>query len=223
MDLTAVGTYRRPLAASLERLLENALDFEHLPWVHATTFNSIDCSDAGPWGFRATVGLTASNSEVGLELLLDTERATWVSRTVDGRGTSEIWSTAVATGPHSCEVTVTFHVPDMRAETADRLAASYARLYERLYDEDEAMMVGREAALADRAGTPVRVVEVDGQPCAFKTRCPHLLGPLDGAPVIDGVIQCPWHGYRFDVRTGANLDGRRCHLTRVPVPSNILN
>ncbi|MEA3218734.1 MAG: hypothetical protein QOJ19_4890 [Acidimicrobiia bacterium] len=221
MDLTLVGTYRRQLAASLERLLENALDFEHLPWVHATTFNAVDCRDAGPWGFRATVGSVASGSEIDLELLLDADRATWVSRTVDGRGASEIWSTAVATGPRSCEVTVGFHLPNVSPQSSDRLGAAYARLYTRLYDEDEAMMVSRETALVGRSAGPVRVVELDGHRCAFRARCPHLLGPLDTAPVVDGVIQCPWHGYRFDVRTGANLDGHPCRLATMLIPSSL--
>lgn len=217
-----VGTYRRSLAAGLESLLENALDWEHLPWLHAASFSSIDCTDAGRWGWRATVGSVAAGSEVGLELLLDSDRATWVSRTVEGVGAgTEIWSTAVATGPQSCKVTVEFSVPDVRPEMADKLGAAYARLYQRLYDEDESMMVGREAALAARSVVPVRIVDVEGEHYAFKARCPHLLGPLDDAPVVDGVIQCPWHGYRFDVRTGANLDGHRCRLARVPVPSNV--
>ena len=165
------------------------------------------------------MGLVDTDSEVSLELLLDRDRASWVSRTVDGVGAgTEIWSTATATGPRSCEVAVTFRAPDVHADTADRLGAAYAQLYQQLYDEDESMMVGREAALTNRASPAVRVVEIDGEQHAFQGRCPHLLGPLDDAPVIDGVIQCPWHGYRFDVRTGRNLDGLKCRLQCVPAP-----
>jgi len=220
MALTLVGTYRRPLRASLDRLLENALDWEHLPWVHAASFNSIECHESGRWGWRATVGSVPAASDVRMELLLDSARATWVSRTIEGVGTgTEIWSTAVATGLHSCEVTVAFHAPDVRAETADRLGAAFARLYQRLYDEDESMMVGRSAALDRDRPAPVRAVEIDGETYEFPTRCPHQLGPLDTAPVVDGVIQCPWHGYRFDVRTGVNLDGHGCRLKSVAARS----
>ena len=219
MRLTNVGTYRRALGGSLERLLENALDWEHLPWLHSSSFSSIECYDAGRWGWQANVGSVAAGTEVGLELLLDAERATWVSRTTEGTGLgTEIWSTAVATGPRSCEVTVNFHVPDVRTDTADRLGLAYARLYEKLYDEDESMMIGRQGALDARQEVAVRVVEVDGEKRAFRARCPHLRGPLDDAPVVDGVVQCPWHGYRFDVRTGHNLDGHPCRLAIVPVP-----
>ena len=66
------------------------------------------------------------------------DRSTWVSRTTNGIGVgTEIRSTAVATGARSCEVTVTFRAPNGRSETAAKLGRSYARLYERLYDEDE--------------------------------------------------------------------------------------
>ena len=216
MLLAKIGRYRRPLGASLERLLENALDWEHLPWVHASSFASVECSDAGKWGWRATVGSVAAGADVALELLLDVDRATWVSRTLEGAGAgTEIWSTAVATGSRTCEVTVEFHAPDVQPDGADRLGAAYARLYERLYDEDESMMIGRQDALEVGGGAPVRVVTVDGEQCSFRARCPHLLGPLEDVPVVDGVIQCPWHGYRFDVRTGRNVDGRSCRLALV--------
>ncbi len=219
MELTVVGTYRRRLGASLDRLLENTLDWAHLPFVHASSFKSIDCSDAGPWGWRATVGSVSADAEASLEVLVDVDDATWVSRTLGGAGEgSEVWSRANSTGPRSCEVTVEFHAPDVRPGSAARLGAAYERLYRRLYDEDESMMMGRQAGLDDRGIAPIRVVEVDRERCAFEARCPHQLGPLDDAPVVDGIITCPWHGYRFDVRTGRHVDGGRLRLTHVPVP-----
>jgi nitrite reductase/ring-hydroxylating ferredoxin subunit len=218
VELATVGTYRRSLGAGIERLLENALDWEHLPWLHSKSFTSIDCHDAGTWGWRATAGLVAERSDVVLELLLDAERATWVTRTLDGVSTgTEIWSTAVSTGPCSCDVTVEFRVPDVRVGTAERIASVYARLYQRLYDEDEAMMIGRQEALEAHVLAvlpPARTVEIDGESYSFRARCPHRSGPLEDAPVVDGIIQCPWHGYRFDVRSGRNLDGHGCRLTR---------
>ena len=221
MQLSVVGGYRRTLGASLERLLENALDWEHLPWIHSSSFSSIECHDSGPWGWKATVGSVPAQAPFSMELLLDRDRATWVSRTTDGVGAgTEIWSTASSTGPETCTVDVEFHLPDVRPEKAERLGAHYRQLYRRLYDEDESMMVVRHAALVARDRVPVRVVDVDGEQVAFKARCPHLLGPLDDAPVVDGVIQCPWHGYRFDVRSGRNLDGRACRLTRVAVSAD---
>lgn len=46
--------------------------------------------------------------------------------------------------------------------------------------------------------------------------CPHLLGPLDGGAIAaDGTITCPWHGYRFDVDSGKNVEGQ-CGAMKKP-------
>jgi nitrite reductase/ring-hydroxylating ferredoxin subunit len=56
----------------------------------------------------------------------------------------------------------------------------------------------------------------EGQWVVYPARCPHQLGSLAGAPLIDGVVRCPWHGYKFDVRTGACISGSRCQFGRTP-------
>ncbi len=38
---------------------------------------------------------------------------------------------------------------------------------------------------------------------AIEDVCTHDGGPLAEGPLVDGVIECPRHGARFDVRTGA--------------------
>mgnify|MGYP005992747547 CR=1 FL=1 len=50
---------------------------------------------------------------------------------------------------------------------------------------------------------------------AHSATCPHQLGPLDELPVDtqNGVIECPWHGYRFSVHTGKCISGAKCQLT----------
>jgi nitrite reductase/ring-hydroxylating ferredoxin subunit/uncharacterized membrane protein len=37
---------------------------------------------------------------------------------------------------------------------------------------------------------------------AFQDRCTHKGGPLSDGVLACGVVQCPWHGSQFDVRTG---------------------
>jgi nitrite reductase/ring-hydroxylating ferredoxin subunit len=37
---------------------------------------------------------------------------------------------------------------------------------------------------------------------AFEPRCPHALGPLAEAKRHGDVIICPWHFFRFDLKTG---------------------
>jgi nitrite reductase/ring-hydroxylating ferredoxin subunit len=37
---------------------------------------------------------------------------------------------------------------------------------------------------------------------AFESRCPHALGPLAEGKRNGDVIICPWHFFRFDLKTG---------------------
>ena len=49
-------------------------------------------------------------------------------------------------------------------------------------------------------GQPYVVVRLqpDGEVSAFPARCPHRLVPLAAGTVVDGTLQCPYHGWRFD-------------------------
>lgn len=42
---------------------------------------------------------------------------------------------------------------------------------------------------------------------AFQDRCTHKGGPLSDGTLACGVVQCPWHGSQFDVRTGEVRQG----------------
>jgi len=42
--------------------------------------------------------------------------------------------------------------------------------------------------------------------CAVENRCPHLGFPIGLGQVDDNVITCPFHGSKFDLCTGENLD-----------------
>jgi nitrite reductase (NADH) small subunit len=56
-----------------------------------------------------------------------------------------------------------------------------------------------------RAGdAAVALAHCDGDFYAVQQECMHLQGPL-GEGRLDGcVLSCPWHGWQYDVRTGAN-------------------
>ena len=56
----------------------------------------------------------------------------------------------------------------------------------------------------------------EGQWVVYPAQCPHQLGSLESAPLVDGVVRCPWHGYEFDVRTGACISGSHCQFGRMP-------
>ncbi|MDX6579517.1 MAG: hypothetical protein QOJ47_1066, partial [Gaiellales bacterium] len=58
-------------------------------------------------------------------------------------------------------------------------------------------------ALADREAVVVRAGT--GEVFAIARACPHEGYPLEEGLVIGETITCPWHGWRFDLRSGACL------------------
>ncbi|MGH8929903.1 MAG: Rieske (2Fe-2S) protein, partial [Egibacteraceae bacterium] len=84
--------------------------------------------------------------------------------------------------------------------------------------------LGPRGEVLARSGSMVRagqrdlvVLVVDGQVNAVDARCPHRRGPLAEGVVRDGVVTCPWHWYRFDVRTGECLNAPAYRLRRYAV------
>lgn len=240
--LPHLGTYRRVLPVSIERLYENAIDWAHLPYVHASSFAAIECLAAGADGFRARL-TSAEGGESVIELALDRRLRRWITRTVSGRNSgAEIWTHAFAIERRRTDIVVDFFGPDVPDDARARVAAAYVALYTRLYDEDVAMMTERQRQLDRRIETmhastldlgslaalklPLEVefqgrsfvvTRLDASTLAcYAARCPHQLGPLPPQPDADGQVVCPWHGYRFSVETGACLSGQPCRLPSAP-------
>jgi nitrite reductase/ring-hydroxylating ferredoxin subunit len=246
--LSLAATYIREVRAGVERIWENVLDWEHLPALHDIYFNHVALIEIGRWSWR--VELTKAGTidrRMLLELQIDRVKARYRVRTLAGEGTgTEIWTLLEPLGPQRTAIEVRFYLPEHRPERLAELGEKYRSSYARLWDEDEAMMVRREALSArsrtrsDRSGASLALgplselrsrlpllVELDGEPfrileleggelVAHSTICPHWLGPLDEAAPANGVLRCPWHGYRFDLRTGMSVDGRGCRLAPVP-------
>jgi phenylpropionate dioxygenase-like ring-hydroxylating dioxygenase large terminal subunit len=83
--------------------------------------------------------------------------------------------------------------------------------------------VARSTEISDRPskvwllGQPLVVYRIDGQVVVLSDQCPHRRTPLSAGRVVDGVIECPYHGWRF------RSDGR-CVLvpsaSSGPIPPN---
>lgn len=58
---------------------------------------------------------------------------------------------------------------------------------------------------------------VEGQPFAFKNRCPESGGPLDKAELKQYAIICPCHHHLYDLRTGEAADNSQLRLEIMPV------
>jgi nitrite reductase/ring-hydroxylating ferredoxin subunit len=242
------GTFWRELPVSIERLYENTIDWEHLPYLHRSTFSRVECTAAGKSGFRTRVWTQPYDERRNfvIELRLDRELRRWITTTLEGRGVgSEIWTHAFQLGERQTLVVVDFFVPGLDAARRAELGRRYSDLYTRLYDEDVSMMSERQAQLdtalphvaedaasmllgslaevreripitIEKSGRRFRIVESRGELIAYSTLCPHLLGPLDGSEVRDGIVECPWHGYRYDIRTRRCVSGANCALAAAP-------
>ena len=52
------------------------------------------------------------------------------------------------------------------------------------------------------AGREIVLCEVEGEVYALDGICTHEDMPLDGGELEDGIIECPWHGARYEACTG---------------------
>jgi len=242
--------YDRTIAASVARVWENVLDWEHLPWLHRASFSDVRLVDESPDGWRGWVtsrGRALAESLV--DVRLDRGALRYVTRTVDGEGAGSAITTVLEPlSARSTKIRVEFALPEADPERARQIGAAYVQLYARLWDEDEAMMVRRQAILdgsgrrharddgASRelklgpidelkrrlplvltvGGREIRLVEVDGTVRVHPTVCPHLGGPLAEAPLEDGCVTCPWHGYRYDLSSGRCVSGAALAFGRLP-------
>lgn len=60
-----------------------------------------------------------------------------------------------------------------------------------------------EIMTVDFQGEEVAIANVDGEYCAFANACTHKGGPLgEGLLLPGGIVECPFHGGQFNVRTG---------------------
>ena len=62
------------------------------------------------------------------------------------------------------------------------------------------------------------VFDTAGGVRAVENTCCHIGNPIDDGPVSGDVVACPWHGWRYDLRTGEHLTafGRRPGLRTFP-------
>src|SRR5688572_21216405 len=114
MSATSVAVYERTVRASLERVWENVLDWEHLPWLHRTTFGSIRVLGASADGWRAQASLRRGGAPFVLDVALERARLRYRSRTVDGSGAgTDIVTDLEPAGDRATRIRVEFLVPDV--------------------------------------------------------------------------------------------------------------
>lgn len=74
-----------------------------------------------------------------------------------------------------------------------------------------------EARVVEVAGRSVALFNVDGHYYAIDNACPHRGGPLGEGDLDGPIVACPWHAWRWDVRTGANTNNPAVKVACYPV------
>lgn len=61
--------------------------------------------------------------------------------------------------------------------------------------------------LVEVQGRKLAVFNLEGKLYAIDNACTHVGGPLAEGKVANGEVICPWHGSRFEIKTGAVTHG----------------
>ncbi|MBW2242790.1 MAG: Rieske 2Fe-2S domain-containing protein [Deltaproteobacteria bacterium] len=211
--LRLAGTYERTVAASLERVWENVHDWEHLPSLHSAAFCEIELEEQGPWGWRARVQTPPRDAvqELVIELRREDDAERYHARTLRGPGTgADTVTTLTPESGVATRVEVAFWVPVPDRAQAEAIGKGMIALYTQLWDEDEAMMIHRQAFLDGRApgvARPgVRASVALGAEAELRTRLPVVIDvggepfrilEVDGALVAHSTV-CPHLGGPLD-------------------------
>ena len=66
-------------------------------------------------------------------------------------------------------------------------------------------------------GARIALFNVGGSFYAIDNTCPHAGGPLGEGSLKGDVVECPWHGWKFDVCTGQRPDNPDFTVACCPV------
>ena len=70
----------------------------------------------------------------------------------------------------------------------------------------EDLPAGRGATVELHGGKELALYRVGGEYFCVENFCPHKGAPLADGNLAGHAVECDWHGWRFDVRSGACLN-----------------
>ena len=73
-----------------------------------------------------------------------------------------------------------------------------------------------DCAVIELDGRQILVLRTERGVFAFDARCPHAGNPLSEGEVVGDSLVCAYHGWRFDLETGACMAGEEA-VHRYPV------
>ena len=71
-----------------------------------------------------------------------------------------------------------------------------------------------ESRVFDIGTDEVWILRRNGSFTVVSNICPHKMGPISEGILEGDVIECPWHGFRFNICSGVS-DGSSCPALRV--------
>lgn len=74
-----------------------------------------------------------------------------------------------------------------------------------------------EGRVVEAAGRTLALFNTDGRFHAIDNACPHRGGPLGDGDLDGSTVTCPWHAWRWDVVTGANVNNPAVRVATFPV------
>jgi nitrite reductase (NADH) small subunit len=74
-----------------------------------------------------------------------------------------------------------------------------------------------EGRVIDAAGKSFALFNVDGVYYALDNACAHRGGPLGEGDLEGSIVTCPWHGWRWDVSSGGNVNNPAVTVACFPV------
>ena len=81
------------------------------------------------------------------------------------------------------------------------------------------VVMPNEITIVKLKGERIIITRLNGSLFAFSAFCPHAAGDLSKGEIYKGRIDCPDHGYKFDVRSGYPVwpEDEVCRLKRFSV------
>ncbi|HEV8584992.1 MAG TPA: non-heme iron oxygenase ferredoxin subunit [Methylomirabilota bacterium] len=74
-----------------------------------------------------------------------------------------------------------------------------------------------EGRVVESGGRALAVFNVEGRYYAIDNVCSHRGGPLGEGDLEGSVVSCPWHAWRWDVTSGANVNNPAVRVACFPV------
>ncbi len=60
-----------------------------------------------------------------------------------------------------------------------------------------------EGKVVKANGREIALFKLEGNFYAIDNTCKHMGGPLGEGWLENSIVTCPWHGWRYDIKTGA--------------------